>query len=142
MPPQDNSARAKAAALREEGTLNPAPEKIGDPTFHQSDFFDPRDLVQVKYEMLRRHRVEGRAVSRVAAGFGVSRQAFYTAQAAFRAQGIPGLLPRPRGPRRAHKCPLPLACPRRSQWHRHCFSRLNATLRGLPLSNRSSPRPV
>jgi len=95
---------SKAAALRRAGALHAHPEAVQDEAFGAHEFFDRRDRVQVKYEMLRRHRVEGRAVSRVAAGFGVSRQAFYTAQAAFRAQGIPGLLPRPRGPRRAHKC--------------------------------------
>jgi predicted Zn-dependent protease len=46
--------RAKIAALREEGTLHSAPEKVRDPKFQDSDFFDPRDAVQVKYEMLRR----------------------------------------------------------------------------------------
>ena len=67
-------------------------------------FFDPRDRVQVKYEMLRRHRVDGRAVSHVAEAFGISRQAYYVAEQDFQQQGIPGLLPRPRGPRRNHKC--------------------------------------
>jgi len=94
----------KAAALRAAGALHPHPEVVQDEAFGAHEFFDRRDRVQVKYEMLRRHRVEGRAVSRVAAGFGVSRQAFYTAQAALSAQGLPGLLPRPRGPQRAHKC--------------------------------------
>jgi hypothetical protein len=36
--------------------------------------------------------------------FGISRQAFYVTEQAFQQQGIPGLLPRPRGPRRNHKC--------------------------------------
>lgn len=94
----------KATALRGAGALHPHPEVVQDEAFAGHPFFDRRDRVQVKYEMLRRHRVEGRAVRHVAAGFGVSRQAFYTAQAAFSAQGIPGLLPRPRGPQRAHKC--------------------------------------
>jgi transposase len=77
---------------------------VQDPAFVDSAFFDPRDRVQVKYEMLRRQQVDGQAVTAVAAAFGVSRQAFYVAQAAFTAQGLPGLLPRPRGPQRAHKC--------------------------------------
>jgi hypothetical protein len=33
----------------------------------------PRDLVQVKYEMLRRVRVDGHSVSQSATGFGLSR---------------------------------------------------------------------
>ena len=95
---------AKTAALRAARALHPRPDAVQDETFSGHEFFDRRDLVQVKYEMLRRHRVKGKPVTEVAAAFGVSRQAFYTAGSAFRAEGIPGLLPRQRGPRRAHKC--------------------------------------
>jgi transposase len=58
----------------------------------------------VRYEMLRRHRVDGRPVTEVADTFGVSRQVFYKTESAFKSQGAPGLLPRRRGPKRAHKC--------------------------------------
>lgn len=95
---------AKAAALRAAGALHPHPEVVRDEAFARHEFFDRRDRVQGKYEMLRRSRIDGRPVTDVAKAFGVSRQAFYTADAAFRTQGIPGLLPRPRGPKRAHKC--------------------------------------
>jgi transposase len=54
--------------------------------------------------MLRRHRVEGKAISEVAKSFGMSRQAFYVTDATFSEHGIPGLLPHRRGPRGAHKC--------------------------------------
>jgi transposase len=84
--------------------LHPHPDAVQDETFRGHEFFDRRDRVQVKYEMLRRHRVEGRPVTDVATDFGASRQTFYTTLAAFTAGGIPGLLPRPRGPQRAHKC--------------------------------------
>ena len=94
----------KSAALRAAGALHPRPEAVQDETFARDEFFDRRDRVQVKYEMLRRHRLEGRPVTEVATAFGVSRQAFYKAETAFRSGGIPGLLPRRRGPRRAHKC--------------------------------------
>jgi len=95
---------AKAAALRAAGALHPHPERVQDEAFAQPAFFDRRDHVQVKYEMLRRHRVDGRPVTAVAAAFGASRQTFYLTAAAFARGGIPGLLPRPRGPPRAHKC--------------------------------------
>lgn len=94
----------KAVALRAAGALHPHPEAVQDPAFAGAPFFDARDRVQVKYEMLRRQQVDGQPVTAVAAAFGVSRQAFYTAQAAFTAQGLPGLLPQPRGPQRRHKC--------------------------------------
>jgi hypothetical protein len=94
----------KAEALRQQGVLHPNPEEVQDEAFSSGEFFDPRDRVQVRYEMLRRHRVEKRPVTLVSAAFGVSRQAFYTTEAAFEDLGIVGLLPRQRGPRRAHKC--------------------------------------
>ena len=94
----------KAATLRAAGALHLHPERVTDELFERVPFFDQRDRVQVKYEMLRAHAVDGRRVSEVARAFGTSRQALYAAAAAFQAQGIPGLLPRPRGPKRAHKC--------------------------------------
>ena len=93
----------KLAALREHGALNPRPERVSDSVFLSHDFFDPFDLVQVKYEMLRRVHTEGQSITNTVAGFGFSRQSFYQAQTAWTRSGLPGLLPRRRGPRRAHK---------------------------------------
>ena len=50
VPAKHDSKRAKTDALLEQGTLNPTPEKVRDPKFQESEFFDPRDAVQVKYE--------------------------------------------------------------------------------------------
>jgi transposase len=94
----------KAEVLRQQGTLHPNPEMIRDEAFQRDAFFDRRDVVQVRYEMLRRHKVDGEAVTEVAGNFGISRQAYYMTEAAFENQGIAGLLPRPHGPQRAHKC--------------------------------------
>ena len=54
---------AKEAALAETRTLNPRPEAVRDEQFASSEFFDARDLVQVKYEMVRRVRVDGAPVT-------------------------------------------------------------------------------
>ena len=94
---------AKAEALRAQGALHPRPDAVRDPLFASHEFFDRRDLVQVKYEMLRRVDVEGQPVARTADAFGFSRPTFYQTQAAFQAQGIAGLVPRKRGPHGAHK---------------------------------------
>jgi transposase len=102
--PLSPSEDAKAAALRAAGALHRCPEAVQDETFSSHEFFDQRDLVQVRYEMLRLHRVDGRPVTQIARSFGTSRQAFYKAAAAFESKGIPGLLPHKRGPKRAHKC--------------------------------------
>jgi transposase len=94
----------KAASLRRHHALHPRPQDVRDPAFaSHNPFFDARDLVQVKYEMLRRVRQEGHPVSQTATTFGFSRPSFYQAQAQFEQDGLPGLLPQRRGPRRAHK---------------------------------------
>jgi transposase len=93
----------KTDALHEQGCLHPHPEKVSDELFASGEFFDARDLVQVKYEMLRRVRIDGRPVSDSAARFGLSRPSYYQAQTAFEEGGLPALLPKKPGPRRAHK---------------------------------------
>jgi transposase len=93
----------KTAALRQHGSLNPRPDGVGNDLFSTYDFFDPKDLVQVKDEMLRQVSVERGSVTEAAAQFGLSRPSFYEAQTAFQQDGLMGLLPEKRGPRRAHK---------------------------------------
>jgi len=93
----------KAATLRQQGCLNPHPDRVQDPLFASTDFFDARDLVQVKYEMVRRVHVDGQPVSHSAAAFGFSRPAFYKAQAALDGGGLAALVPKKPGPRRSHK---------------------------------------
>ena len=94
---------AKTHVLKEHGCLNLHPEAVRDERFVSNAFFDPRDLLQVKYEMLRRVREDGVAVSHTAASFGVSRPTWYQAKRAYEAGGLPGLLPHRPGPRRPHK---------------------------------------
>ncbi len=93
----------KADSLRQHACLHPRPEQITDELFGVSEFFDPRDLLQVKYEMLRRVRVDGYSVSHSAACFGLSRPSYYQTQKAYEVGGLPALLPKKPGPRRAHK---------------------------------------
>jgi transposase len=93
----------KAEALREARTLNPRPDAVHDEQFGASGFFDARDLVQVKYEMVRRVQVDGASVVAAAAAFGFSRPSYYEAAAALARDGLPGLVPAKPGPRRGHK---------------------------------------
>src|SRR6266566_3312966 len=94
----------KEAALRAARTLNPRPEAVADEAFTSGPgFFDARDLVQVKYEMVRRVRAGGQPVTKAAAAFGFSRPSYYQAAAAVEAAGLAGLVPARPGPRRAHK---------------------------------------
>ena len=93
----------KQQNLRTQGVLHHRPEAVTDKLFCQLDFFDPRDLLQVKYEMLRRVETDGYSVSTAAAIFGLSRPSFYEARAAWQREGLAGLLPKKRGPHGGHK---------------------------------------
>ena len=101
--PRPTKSDPKLTALKESGTANPHAQDVHDPAFTSSDFFDPRDLVQVRYEMLRRVRTEGQSIAEATTRFGVSRPTFYKAQTDFDQGGLTGLLPTKRGPRGPHK---------------------------------------
>jgi len=100
---QGSPADPKVDALRESRCLNPHPEQVTDEAFLAEKFFDARDAVQVKYEMVRRVSVDGAPVSATAAAFGYSRPSYYQAAAALAASGLDGLVPAKPGPRSGHK---------------------------------------
>lgn len=93
----------KADELARTKTLNAHPERVTDEAFGSSEFFDARDLVQVKYEMVRKVESERASVSAAAQAFGLSRQSYYSGAAALAEGGLAGLLPAKPGPRGAHK---------------------------------------
>ena len=93
----------KEEELRAARALNSRPEAVTDAAFAESDFLDARDLVQVRYEMVRRVRLEGETVSAAADAFGFSRPSWYAAASALDEGGLPGLVRARPGPRRAHK---------------------------------------
>ena len=106
---KSHSEFEKAVSLRRHHTLHPRPQDVQDPAFTSGNpFFDSRDLVQVKYEMLRRVRQEGQSVSQSAAAFGFSRPSFYQTQAQFDQDGLHGLVRQQPGPKRAHKLSEPV----------------------------------
>ena len=93
----------KEAALAATRCLNPHPEQVTDPGFLASEFFDARDAVQVKYEMVRKVKADGAPVTAAAAAFGYSRPAYYEAASALERSGLEGLVPARPGPRGPHK---------------------------------------
>ena len=94
---------SKRRTLMQSGTLNKNADKVADPKFKNLAFFDPNDLLQVKYEMLRSAQKEETGILKTSETFGFSRITFYKAEKAFKENGLAGLLPQKKGPRRAHK---------------------------------------
>jgi transposase len=101
--PSDDGQTRKRTLLKRQGTLNPHSKFVTDPLFQTREFFDADDVVQVKYEMLRRVKLDQQPVSQSAAAFGFSRPTYYQAEADFDREGLFGLVPQKRGPRQAHK---------------------------------------
>jgi transposase len=102
MSPQSNS-ETKRRALQASGTLNSRHASVRHALFQQSDFFDPRDLLQLKYETLRALQQDGYSIARAADEFGLSRPTIYQAQNHFQERGLEGLLPEKPGPKNPHK---------------------------------------
>lgn len=93
----------KQQALKAAGTFNPRSDRVSHLLFQQSDFFDPHDLLQLKYETLRALQAEDCSMAQAAQQFGLSRPTIYQAQSQFGERGLEGLLPRKRGPKQPHK---------------------------------------
>jgi len=99
----DKRSAKKKKNLTQSGTLNPNAEKVTDELFQDEGFFDQFDLLQVKYEMLRRVEKDNQTISNAAKTFGFSRRHFYEIQKQYVTGGIFGLMPEKRGPKSAHK---------------------------------------
>jgi transposase len=94
---------SKIEALKAAGVFNARAEQVHHPLFDASEFFDPHDLPQLKYEALRAMKQDQYPLARAAKEFGLSRPTLYQAQAQLEQQGLEGLLPRKRGPKNPHK---------------------------------------
>ena len=99
--PDDSPSRRQS--LQASGTFNPRAQHVRHALFRNSGFFDPEDLLQLKYEMLRALEEDGCSIARAAVEFGLSRPTIYQTRHQFRQGGLEGLLPHKRGPRQAHK---------------------------------------
>lgn len=94
--------QSRWAALEAHGLVHPRPEAVSAPLFSDDGpFFLAADKIQVKYEMLRAHVVDGVSVSAAARTHGYSRASFYVIANAFEDAGMTGLIderPGRRGP--------------------------------------------
>ena len=92
-------AQQKKKFLESRGLLNTRLERVTHPLFLSLDFFDPLDLPQVRYELLRAARAEDTSVAEACKLFGFSREYFYRLERAFMERGYVALLGLPRGRR-------------------------------------------
>ena len=94
---------SKRRRLMERRVLNTRPAEVKDELFQGSEFFDADDLVQVKYEMVRRVEQDGWTVEHASKTYGFSRPTYYETKKVIDRYGIGGLVPRKKGPKEGHK---------------------------------------
>lgn len=93
----------KTDELKANGSYNAKHTQVRAEHFKTGIFFDPEDLIQVKYEMLRSVSSGECTVSRASELYGLSREAFYNNRKAYEAGGLQALVPKKTGPKGAHK---------------------------------------
>jgi len=93
----------KDDVLRESGCFNANHERVTAGIFRSTPFFDRKDVVQVKYEMIRAGSNGESSITEIAEAFGFSRKSYYQASDAFNVGGLGALVPKKTGPKSAHK---------------------------------------
>jgi transposase len=100
---RDGKAMQKKDYLMENGTYNKNHNNVKSPKFLGDYFFDPMDIAQVKYEMLKEVEKNGMTITDATDNYGFSRTSYYNIKEAFSNHGIKGLLPEKPGPKNPHK---------------------------------------
>ena len=94
---------SKVDILKKNGTYNAESGSVKADDFLHGIFFDPNDLVQVKYEMLRSVEKKEFSISEAAEKYGLSRQTYYVNKSAFENGGLAALMPKKTGPKEGFK---------------------------------------
>lgn len=94
---------SKIDTLKENGTFNADSNSVKADEFLHGIFFDPNDLVQVKYEMLRSVEKKEFSISEAAEKYGLSRQTYYVNKSAIESGGLAALAPKKTGPKGGYK---------------------------------------
>ena len=93
----------KEDALKQSGSFNHNYENVAAGIFKTTSFFDRRDIVQVKYEMIRSVVNSDGSVTEISDAYGFSRKSYYQALKAFQTGGLYALIPQKTGPKKPHK---------------------------------------
>jgi transposase len=94
---------AKEDTLKENGSYNNSFERVSAGIFKTNPFFDRKDVVQVKYEMIRAASHNEGSVTEIADAYGFSRKSYYQINETFKTGGIAALIPLKTGPKGAFK---------------------------------------
>jgi transposase len=93
----------KEETLKQNGCYNQNYENVVASVFKATPFFDRKDIVQVKYEMIRAATNAEGSITEISDAYGFSRKSYYQISKAFQDGGLYALLPKKTGPKNPHK---------------------------------------
>jgi transposase len=93
----------KEDALKKSNSFNHNHKKVTADIFRTAPFFDRKDIVQVKYEMVRAVSNAEGSITEISSDFGFSRKSYYQISKAFQGGGLCALVPKKTGPQKPHK---------------------------------------
>jgi transposase len=93
----------KEDSLKKSNCFNQNYENVTAGIFKTSSFFDSRDIVQVKYEMIRAVSNAEGTITDISCAYGFSRKSYYQVNEAFQSGGLDALVPKKKGPKKPHK---------------------------------------
>jgi len=93
----------KKDVLMKNGTYNKNHSKVKKEKFQEGGFYDPMDIVQVRYEMIKEAGDGGKAIEQVTGEYGYSRASYYHIKGDFDNGGMIALVPEKTGPRSPSK---------------------------------------
>ena len=89
----------KDEALKKSGCFNNNHENVTASIFESAPFFDRKDIVQVKYEMIRAVTKDEGSITEISDAYGFSRKSYYQTSEAFESGGLHALIPKKTGPK-------------------------------------------
>jgi len=93
----------KKEILIKNGTFNKNHEKVKREGFIEGGFYDPMDIVQVRYEMIKDVDNSGKTIEQISSEYGYSRASYYHIKDNFDKGGMTALIPEKTGPKEARK---------------------------------------
>ena len=93
----------KKEILMKNGTFNKNYKKVTEEKFSEGGFYDPMDIVQVRYEMIKETERGGKTIDRISNAYGYSRASYYHIRDNFNKNGMSALIPERTGPKDASK---------------------------------------
>jgi len=93
----------KKEILIKNGTFNKNHDKVKREGFSEGGFYDPMDIVQVRYEMIKDADDSEKTIGQISSEYGYSRASYYHIKDNFDKGGIAALIPERTGPKEARK---------------------------------------